>query len=106
MNDTPAKKQIITYLKRRCPEIEDKSIPSLLNDIRRFVTVVQKIYTEPQAQIRYKEKKVRGKIEKYRVFDTDYEELLKVRGKNEKTIPLTEAVKRLQKSVIKDNYGR
>lgn len=66
-DETPAAKKLKTYLRKQHPEVEDKNIPHLLNGIRRFVTVIQKIYTEPQAQIRYKEKKINGKIIKYKV---------------------------------------
>jgi len=103
--DTPAKKKLISYLKKQHPEVEDKDIPRLLSDIRRFVTVVQRIYTEPQFQIRYKEKKKNGKITKYRIVDTDIEEFGKVRGNNEPKIPLTEAIHRFNK-IIDKKYGR
>jgi hypothetical protein len=101
MNDTPAKKKLITYLKQQHPNVEDNDIPPLLSDIKRFVTVVQKIYTEPQAQIKFKEKKVNGKIVKYKVVETDIEEFGKVRGKNETKIPIIEAIHRFNKAVNK-----
>lgn len=100
-DSTPATTKLKAYLKKQHPEVEDKDIPHLLSDIRRFVTVVQKIYTEPQAQIKYKEKKVNGKIVKYRVVETDIEEFGKVRGKSEKKIPLIEAIHRFNKTINK-----
>ena len=104
-DDTPAKKKLITHLKERHPEVADKDSPHLLKDIRRFVAVVHKIYTEPQYQRRVKEKKVKGKVVKYTVVDTDLEEFVKIKGKSETPIPLSEAIKRFNSVVKKNKHG-
>lgn len=106
ITDTPAKKKIISYFKKQHPEVEDKDIPRLLNDIKRFVTVVQQIYTEPQYQVRIKEKKKDGKIVKYSVIDTDIDEFTKVKSKSEKQISLIDAIKRFNRIVKVNKYGR
>lgn len=85
---TPAKKKLIIFLKKQHPEIEDKNIPLLLNNIRRFVAVVHKIYTEPQARIYFKVFKDNdGKKITKRVMDTNIEELKKI--KREPNEPIT-----------------
>lgn len=78
-NNSPTKKKLIVYLKKQHPEVEDKDIPHLLSDIRRFVNVIQKIYTEPQARIYLKEINEHGKKVKKRFIDTNFEELLKIK---------------------------
>lgn len=87
-DDSTAKNKLITFLKKRHPELKDEELPLLLKDIRRFVTVVQKIYNEPQAKISVKEIKENGQKIKKRVVDTTIEELAKlVRGTGK---PITE----------------
>lgn len=82
---------------KRNPDLSEKELGSLLGSIRRFVTVVQKIYTEPQAQIKI--------IDKKRIIDTDLEEFRKVLG-NEKSISINKAFKDFNEEVTKDKYGR
>ena len=82
-NDRSSKSKFILFLKRK-HFIEDKDVPTLLRDIKRFVSVVQTIYSEPQAQISIKEDLRNGKKLKTRVFTTNLDELKKVnRAPNE-----------------------
>lgn len=104
MSNTSSKDKLTAYLKERS-KVTDKEIPPLLKEIRRFVAVVHKIYTEPQYQTRIKEKKVDGKIVKYTVIDTDLEEFAKIKGKSETQIPLNEAIKRFNSVVNKGKHG-
>ena len=94
---TPAQKKLVNHLMKRNPDLSEKELGSLLGSIRRFVTVVQKIYTEPQAQIKI--------IDKKRIIDTDLEEFRKVLG-NEKSISINKAFKDFNEEVTKDKYGR
>ena len=65
--------------------------------IKRFVVVVQKIYTEPQAQIKYEEIIDNGVKTKRKIIETDIKELGKViRGK---AMPLTTAFKEFNEKV-------
>jgi hypothetical protein len=79
MIDTTAKNKLVSYIKKRHPNIDNQDIPRLLNDVRRFVTVVQKIYIEPQAKILIKEVNKNGKKEKTRFINTNIEELKKIK---------------------------
>lgn len=82
-NDSPAKKRLKKYLLKRNPSLSEQGLSSLLHDIRRFVSTVQKIYTEPQAHIFFKESKVNGKKIKDRIIETDIEEVGKlIKGTN------------------------
>ena len=76
---TPAQNKLVTYLIKRDPKLKKDDLISLLSSIKRFVTVVQKIYTEPQARMYYKEVDENGKKVKKRYIDTNIEELLKVK---------------------------
>lgn len=77
-NDSPAKKRLKKYLLKRNPNLSEKELSSLLHDIRRFVSVVQKIYSEPQAHIYFKETKVNGQKIKNKIIETDIEEVGKL----------------------------
>lgn len=89
---TPAQKKLSTYLINQYPEVKKKDIPILLNDIKRFVSVVHKIYTEPQAKVNYRDKKVNGKNVKNRIFNTTMKEVMKVANKDKKAQPLTKTL--------------
>jgi hypothetical protein len=78
MAQSKAKKRIITFLKKRHPELKDEELPLLLKDIRRFVTVIQKIYNEPQAKVSIKEVKENGQKVKKRIVNTNIQELAKL----------------------------
>lgn len=107
MNDfSVAKKKFASYLKKRNPQLTDTDIAAVLGDMARFVKVVQKIYTEPQAQFSIKEKKVGNKIVKQKIVTSDYEQLLKVRDKSKKRESLIELIKKFNKSVTKEKYDR
>ena len=81
MNDlSGGERRLIDYLKKRDPSLSEKDIPSLLNDIGRFVKLAQRIYNEPQARVSYQDRKSGKKIYKDRVFTTTIEELEKVKG--------------------------
>ncbi len=83
---------------KRDPSLKEKDTPSLLNDFKRFVTVVQKIYTEPQAQITIKNGK--------RIINTDLEEFRKVIAKGKGPQSFSETFGKLNRAVTKDKYGR
>lgn len=85
-NDTSAKKKLVAYLKKQHPDVEDNDIPLLLNSVKRFVSVIHKIYTEPQAKISIKEVTEDGKRVKKRFIDTNIEELLKVKRNTDEPI--------------------
>lgn len=98
-------KKIINFLRQKYPELKDKEIPSLLNDIKRFVLVIQKIYTEPQYQRKIIEKTVEGKIVKVNTINIPLEEFAKVMGKDEPRLSLTVAKERLNKYISKNKDG-
>jgi hypothetical protein len=83
---------------KRDPSLKEKDTPFLLNDFKRFVTVVQKIYTEPQAQITIKNDK--------RIINTDLEELRKVITKGKGPQSFKTIFNKFNKAVTKDKYGR
>ena len=99
---TPAQKKLISYLKKRDPNLSDKEIPSLLNSFKRFVNLAIKIYTEPQARVTYKDRKKGEKIKKDRIFNTDMGELSKVMDK--KLEPIEKVFQKFNKSVTKGKY--
>lgn len=75
----PNAKKFVHYLRGRYP-IDDKEIPEILSSLKRLVKVVQKIITEPQAQISYPERKEKGGTIKTRLIKTDIEEFTKALG--------------------------
>lgn len=97
--DTPAKKKLVKYLLRRDSSLNENSVEPILSDLARFVKVVHKIYTEPQAQISYKTK---DEID-WRYIRMDYEELKKVWDKNP-SLSFQEAIKLFNKIVTKDQH--
>lgn len=96
-DNTLAQKKLISFLKKRHPSLSEKELVETLTGLKRFVNVVRKIYTEPQAQIKI--------IDKKKIVSTDLEEFKKVLGRN-KSMPLEEAFKSLNSAVEKDKYGR
>jgi len=105
-NSSKAQKKFATHLMKRDPKLSEKDIPPLLNSFKRFVKVVQKIYTEPQAQIIIKDFKENGKIVRKRIINTDLEEFKKVFDKGKPRQDLIETFRKFHKSVTKDKYGR
>lgn len=103
---TPAQKRFVSHLMKRDPKLSEKDIPLLLNSFKRFVKVVQKLYTEPQAQITIKDFKENGKVIRKRIISTDLEEFKKVFDKDKPRQNLTETFLKFNKSVTKDKYGR
>lgn len=88
IGDTPAKKRLISYLLKRDPTLTEIDITSQLIGINRFVKIVQKIYTEPQATISFKEFEVDGKKVKKRLIETTLEELSKLNRGTDKPITI------------------
>ena len=81
-NDTAAQKRLLAYLAKRSPDLSDKDKALVLNGIRRFVILAREIYTEPQARVTYETIKLNnGKKATVRVFNTNIEELAKVKDK-------------------------
>lgn len=97
--DSPAQKKLFTYLLKRNPNLSQKEIPSVLNSIKRFVNLARKIYTEPQAQVTYEDRKIGTKIQKTRIFNTDIKELSKVM--DTKAEPIEEVFRKFHKSVTR-----
>ncbi len=56
-----AQQKFVAFLKKKDPNLTDKDVYSLLDGFKRFVKVVHKIYTEPQAQFTIKERKTEAK---------------------------------------------
>jgi hypothetical protein len=77
-NNTSAKRKLVSYIRENNPNIANESLSDLINGIERFVNVVQKIYIEPQANIKIIEKKIGKKITRKRVITTDLNELKKI----------------------------
>ncbi|MFA6518242.1 MAG: hypothetical protein WCV93_01160 [Candidatus Shapirobacteria bacterium] len=77
-NNTPAQKRFVSYLRKRDPGLSETDIAKLLGDMKRFVKVIKKVYTEPQARIYYRERLVGEKIHKDRVVETDLQEVMKL----------------------------
>jgi hypothetical protein len=97
-NSSKAQKKFVTHLIKRDPKLSETDIPPLLNSFKRFVKVVQKLYTEPQAQITIKNKQ--------RIITTDLEEFRKVITKGEGPQSFSKTFDKLNKAVTKDKYGR
>ncbi len=102
-NDTPAKRKLLSYLKKHHPSIVDSEIPLLLHNIERFVLVIQKIYTEPQAKISFKEVKENGIKIKKRFIETNIEELKKVKRKPNEPIT-SKTIREFTEKVSKVKY--
>jgi len=103
---SPAKNRVSSYLRKRYPQIKENDFSTLLSDIERFVRVVQKIYTEPQAQITIRDYEEKGKIVHKKVHSASFEELQKVFDKDKKEQNLIDSMRTFHKSVTKDKYGR
>lgn len=100
-NNTPAKRKLISYIRENNPDIANESLSDLLNGIERFVNVVQKIYIEPQANIKIIEEKIGNKTIKKRIITTDLNEVRKVIDKSKQKSPLKEVFDAFNKSVLK-----
>lgn len=95
-------KRLVSFLKKRDPALPDKEIADILNSLKRFVNLTKKIYTEPQAQVSFRDKKVGNKIQKDRIFTTDVQELVKVMDKHIE--PLEKVMRKFHKSVTKKKH--
>jgi hypothetical protein len=105
-NKSRAQNKFEAYLMRWDHNLSEKDIPSLLNSFKRFVKVVQKLYTEPQAQITIKDFKENGKVVRKRIITTDLIEFRKVITKGKGPQSFSETFEKLNKAVSKDKYGR
>ena len=101
-----AQQKFVAFLKKKDPNLTDKDVYSLLDGFKRFVKVVHKIYTEPQAQFTIKERKIGGKTIKNKVITADFAELKKVFDKAKKKHNIVEVFQKFEKAVTKDKYGR
>ena len=100
IGDTQAQKKLIAFLKKRDANLTEKEL-SLFVWHQKICVVVQKIYTEPQAQIKYEEIIDNGVKTKRKIIETDIKELGKViRGK---AMPLTTALRNLVKRLRVSN---
>lgn len=102
VGDSPAQRKLISYLRKRDPKLKEKELLKVLNNIKRFVNLARKIYTEPQAKVVYKDRKVGEKIVKDRIFNTTQEELEKTREKPSETF--VELVRKTHKKMTKGKY--
>lgn len=100
---SPAQEKFIRYLHKRYPTLSNKEAPMVLNSIKRFVDLTRKIYTEPQAIVKYKDNESNGKKIKDRVFNTTVDEVEKARKKD--TDKLLELMRNAHKTFIKKKYG-
>ena len=98
MKDTEAKTKLIKHLKKRNPQLSEQDLSLVLESFRRFVLVMQKIYSEPQAQVIYKQIKKKD----YRIINTDLEELSKVLDHKKNSEPIRDVFEKLRKAVTKD----
>lgn len=101
---TPAQRKLVNFLYKRDPSLREKDVIPLLNNIKRFVNLARKIYTEPQATFLYnKNLRIEKKYKKFDlVIKTDIKEIGKVLGKN-KSAPLSSTLKTFMKEVSKKN---
>jgi hypothetical protein len=101
-------KKFLNFLKKKNNfKLTDKESIKLLNDFERFVNVIQRIYTQPQAQFHIEEKTLRsGEKIKIRMIESDLDELRKVYDKDKKTQNTLEIFRKFYKQVTEDKYGR
>jgi hypothetical protein len=98
-----SQQKLINYFYKKDPKLTEKDITALLSDTKRFVNLVKKMRTEPQARVVYKDRKVDGKIIKDKIFNTDLEELQKVLEPNE--ILSMKSFRKLHESLAKKKNG-
>lgn len=84
--NSPTNKRLVSTIRKHYPNLNEKEMSSVLTSIKKFVVLVQRLRTEPQAQIIYKERKTGGKIHKQRVIKTEHEEIIKVMDKPHQSI--------------------
>lgn len=107
MNDkSPAQNKLIKYIKSKDPKASDIEVTKILNDLEKFVKVIQKIYIEPQVNFKVQKLKINGKTLKRKSIVLNMEELKKVRDRSKVQEPLVDVLRRLYKIVTKDKYGR
>ncbi len=63
------------------------------------MTVVQRIYTQPQAKITYKDIKVKGKNVKQRIITSGIKEVMKVADKSKKKHDISELLSNFHQKV-------
>lgn len=97
------KKKLISKIHKHYPNLDDKEMSTVLSNIKKFVVLIQRIKTEPQAQIIYKEKQINGRTIKDRIIQTDIEELAKVAGNPGHLKP---ALEKLKGYFPERKYGR
>lgn len=102
VRNTPAQRKIISFLKKRNPNLQEKELIQLLDSIKRFVKLTQRIYTEPQAQVTIRDRNENGKIIKDQIFNTTPEELEKVRENPSET--MIDLIRKTHKKVTKKKY--
>ncbi len=101
--ESPARKRIVEYLKRRDSSLLDGEVATILDDIKRFVNLTRRIYTEPQAKVTYEDVLLDGKVKTIRTFNTDLNELKKIK-KSSKQEPIKNVMERFRESVMKGDY--
>jgi len=79
-----AKRRLEKTIKAKYPKISATELNEVMGDIRKFVSVSQKIISEPQATFSYKTKTVKGKKHKIRNIQTDIVEVGKILRKDGK----------------------
>lgn len=97
---TNSEKQLLKLIKKRLPDISEREQSDVLSDLKKFVLVTHRIVTEPQAQIKYKTKKIKGKPVKHKIITTDLEEFKKIMDKPK--MPLKKAFKKFSKTLEKN----
>jgi len=101
-------KKFLDFLKKKNNlKLTEEDSTNLLNDFERFINVVQKIHTQPQAQFHIEEKVLKsGEKVKIRMIESDLEELRKVYNKDSKTQDMLVTLRKFYKQVTEDKYGR
>ncbi|NCN83135.1 MAG: hypothetical protein COU65_04750 [Candidatus Pacebacteria bacterium CG10_big_fil_rev_8_21_14_0_10_42_12] len=102
-----AENTLIKQLRKTDKHLSDADIVDLLVGFERFIKVVTKIRTEPQAQFQINEYKTKGgKILKRKSIRLNIDELRKVRDKSKKNEGLSGILKQIFEKSDKDQYGR
>lgn len=98
MSITSSRQRLISHLKKRDPKLTDDDASQVVSSLKRFVILVQKLYTQPQAELLYKDRKVDGKKIRVLTINTNIDELAKVTNG---PTPIQVAMNKLMKAVTK-----
>lgn len=81
MKTSHAQSTLINHLKKRDPKLSDNDVSETISGLRRFVILVQKIYTQPQSTLKLVDVKIGKKvIRKDLLITTTMEEIVKTKS--------------------------